>query len=126
MLKPKEKISMGARLWRLVAMIIIPMIIMVAFLIGILFWYSYQYNTILHNVSTASAFNQGFKDEVDLKMYYYVADSAYAEGKPVEEVENARKLAETLRKDTTEKNSLEAIESVRDLCKTLETENGRD
>ncbi len=115
-----KKITMGARLRRLVSMTLIPMVLVVAILIGILVWNSLRYDTILQNVTTASAFNQNFKNEVDLKMFYYVSDSAYADGKPVAEVENARELAEKLLADTTEKNSIEAIESVRDLCVTLE------
>ena len=45
-----------------------------------------RYNAILNNVTTASNFNQDFKDNVDLKMYYYVIDSQYSEGLPIEEV----------------------------------------
>ncbi len=116
----KQKLTMKARLNWLIAVIIIPMIIVLAILIGILLWYSYQYKTILQNVTAASEFNQDFKSEVDLKMFYYVSDSAYADGKPIEEVENAKELAEQLLEQTTEKKSIEAIESVRDLCVTLE------
>ncbi len=111
---------MSVRLRKLIAVIIIPMFMVVAILIGILVWSSYQYDTILKNVTAASAFNQDFKDEVDLKMFYYVSDSAYADGMPIDEVENARKLAEQLLDQTSEKKSIEAIESVRDLCVTLE------
>ena len=42
-------------------------------------------------------------------------------GKPIEEVESARELAERLLEQTTEKDSIDSIESVRDLCITLET-----
>ena len=96
------------------------MSIVIAILIGILCWYAYQYHTILHNVTSASAFNQDFKNEVDLKMFYYVSDSAYSVGKPIDEVENARLLAEELLKQTTDKKSIESIKSVRNLCLTLE------
>ena len=115
-----KKMTMGARIRRLVSMVIIPMTVGVITLLVMLIWYSRQYDTILQNVTKASAFNQNFKEEVDLKMFYYVSDSAYADGKPVEEVENARLLAEDLLEDTTEKNSIESIESVRNLCLTLE------
>lgn len=115
-----KKSTTGNMLRRLIAVTLIPMSIVVAVLIGVLCWYSIQYRTILQNVTAASAFSQNFKNDVDLKMFYYVSDSAYSEGKPVDEVEKARELADTLLSHTTQKKSIEAIESVRDLCVTLE------
>ena len=117
----KQKPTMSALLHRLIAVIFVPMSIVVAILIGILCWYSFQYRTLLQNVTAASAFNQNFKNDVDLKMFYYVSDSAYADGMPVEEVESARSLAEQLLEQTTQKDSIDSIESVRNLCITLET-----
>ena len=116
----KRKSNMSTMLARLITVIFIPMSIVITILIGILCWYAYQYHTILHNVTSASAFNQDFKNEVDLKMFYYVSDSAYSVGKPIDEVENARLLAEELLKKTTDKKSIESIKSVRNLCLTLE------
>ncbi|SEA04687.1 two-component system, sensor histidine kinase YesM [Pseudobutyrivibrio sp. ACV-2] len=116
----KRKSNMSIMLGRLITVIFIPMSIVIAILIGILCWYAYQYHTILHNVTSASAFNQDFKNEVDLKMFYYVSDSAYSVGKPIDEVENARLLAEELLKQTSDKKSIESIKSVRNLCLTLE------
>ncbi len=116
----KKKSSMSTMLKRLILVILVPMGIVIAILIGILCWYAYSYNTILQNVTSASAFNQDFKNVVDLKMFYYVSDSAYSDGKPIDEVESARKLAEHLLEKTTEKKSIESIESVRNLCVTLE------
>ena len=117
----KQKPTMSTMLRRLICVILVPMSIVITVLIGILCWNSFQYRTILQNVTAASAFNQDFKSDVDLKMFYYVSDSAYADGKPIEEVESARELAESLLKQTTEKDSIDSIESVRDLCITLET-----
>ena len=117
----RQKPTMSSLLHRLIAVIFVPMGIVIAILIGILCWYSFQYQTILQNVTAASAFNQNFKEDVDLKMFYYVSDSAYADGKPSEEVSSARDLAEQLLAQTTEKDSIDSIESVRDLCMTLET-----
>ena len=116
----KRKSNMSTMLARLITVIFIPMSIVITILMGILCWYAYQYHTILHNVTSASAFNQDFKNEVDLKMFYYVSDSAYSVGKPIDEVENARLLAEELLKKTTDKKSIESIKSVRNLCLTLE------
>ncbi|MBR5649094.1 sensor histidine kinase [Pseudobutyrivibrio sp.] len=116
----KKKTTTSHMLHKLITVILLPMSIVIAILIGILGWYSIQYRTILHNVTAASEFNQDFKNDIDLKMFYYVSDSAYSEGKPVDEVESARELADQLLKQTQEKASIDAIESVRDLCITLE------
>ncbi|MCR5580790.1 MAG: sensor histidine kinase [Pseudobutyrivibrio sp.] len=119
-LSRKQKSSMSSMLKRLITVILVPMSVVIAILIGILCWYSLRYKTMLQNVTLASAFNQDFKDDVDLKMFYYVSDSAYADGKPTSEVASARELAENLLDQTGEKDSIDAIESVRDLCVTLE------
>jgi two-component system sensor histidine kinase YesM len=116
----RKKTTTSNMLRKLIAVTLIPMSIVCALLIGVLCWYSIQYRTILQNVTAASAFSQNFKNDVDLKMFYYVSESAYSDGKPVDEVERARELADTLLSHTTQKKSIEAIESVRDLCLTLE------
>ena len=53
-------------------------------------------------------------------MFYYIVESAYSEGLPIEDVESAKEIAEKLLETTTESESVDAIESVRDLCVTLE------
>ena len=78
-----------------------------------------QYNAILNNVTTASDFNRNFKDDVDLKMYYFVIESQYSEGLPRKEVQSAELIARKLIDTTTEKDSLRAISSVLNLCHNL-------
>ncbi len=98
-----------------------PMIVIIAIAsIGIT--YALQYHAILNNVTAASDFNQNFKDDVDLKMYYYVINSQYSEGLPTEEVQSARAIAQKLIDTTTEKESLRAIRSVLNLCHNLEND----
>ena len=43
---------------------------MILVLFVILFTYVGKYADILHNVTTASEFDQDFKESIDLKMYY--------------------------------------------------------
>jgi len=119
-MKQNKKSTMSRHLSKLIMVILIPMVVVIALLIGILLWNTVRYQTILHNVTAASEFNQDFKDDIDLKMFYYVSESAYSEGLPISEVEAARELAEDLLSKSTEKKSIEAIESVRNLCITLE------
>ena len=78
------------------------------------------YAQMLHNVSTASEFNQEFKNNIDQKMYYYVIESKYSEGLPIQEVQAAKELAKSLSLTTTQKDSRQAITSVLDLCNNLE------
>jgi len=86
----------------------------------LLLGYNNHYGRLLYNVTTASEFNQEFKNTIDQKMYYYVIESRYSEGLPVEDVIAAQELAGDLLVSTTEKNSHQAISSVLDLCQTLE------
>ena len=46
-------------------------------------YYQLRYQHYMHNLTTASEFNQNFKEDIDLKMYYYVIGSKEAEGLPV-------------------------------------------
>ncbi len=81
--------------------------------------YNLRYSRISSNIVRASGFNQNFKEDVDLKMYYYVIQSDYAQGLPVEEVETAQALAQSLLDNTESKESLKAINSVLNLCANL-------
>ena len=82
--------------------------------------YNGQYAGLLYNVTTASEFNQDFKENIDLKMYYYVIESRYSEGLPIQEVQDAQALAKDLLDSTSQKDSLQAVTSVLDLCENLE------
>lgn len=82
--------------------------------------YNGQYRDLLYNVTTASEFNQDFKENIDLKMYYYVIESRYSEGLPIQEVQAAQALAKDLLRSTSQKDSLQAVTSVLDLCENLE------
>ena len=83
-------------------------------------YYQLRYQHYMHNLTTASEFNQNFKEDIDLKMYYYVIGSKEAEGLPMKEVGQAKKIAEDLISSTANKDSKQAITSVIDLCGNLE------
>ena len=111
---------MQSKLWKIILIVALPLMIVIIAIASIGTGYALQYNAILNNVTTASDFNQNFKDDVDLKMYYYVIDSQYSEGLPTGEVQFAKTIAKKLIDTTTEKNSLRAISSVLNLCHDLE------
>jgi len=114
------KIKMQSRLWNMIMLVSLPLMIVIIVLASVGIVYAFRYNAILNNVTMASDFNQNFKDDVDLKMYYYVIDSQYSVGLPLEEVQSAKRIAQKLNDTTTKKDSLRAISSVLSLCHNLE------
>jgi two-component system sensor histidine kinase YesM len=105
----------------MILIVALPLMIVIIAIASIGIVYALQYKTILNNVTTASDFNQNFKDDVDLKMYYYVIESQYSVGLPkvIEEVQSAETIARKLIDTTTEKDSLRAISYVLDQCRNL-------
>ncbi len=104
----------------MILIVALPLMIVIIALASFGIVYAFQYNAILNNVTTASDFNQNFKDDVDLKMYYYVIDSQYSVGLPIEEVQSAKTIAQKLIDTTTKRDSIRAISSVLNLCHNLE------
>lgn len=104
----------------LVIVFTISAVLILMTVLGLLTAYNNHYSGLLYNVTTASEFNQQFKENIDLKMYYYVIESQYSEGLPISEIKDAQVLAQNLLNTTTEKESRLAISSVLDLCKNLE------
>ena len=108
------------RLRGLVFTFVLLAVLILAAAFALLARYNNRYRNLLYNVTTASEFNQDFKTNIDLKMYYYVIESQYSDGLPLDEVHAAQRLAESLLSTTTEKDSRMAISSVLSLCRNLE------
>ncbi|MDP4093091.1 MAG: sensor histidine kinase [Bacillota bacterium] len=115
-----RKLTMQNKFWSMILMVAFPLMIVIITIAFIGVGYVLQYHAILNNVTTASDFNRNFKDDVDLKMYYYVIQSQYSVGLPLKEVQSAETTARKLTNTTTEKDSLRAISSVLNLCRNLE------
>ena len=116
----KKVYSIKGRLRHLVAAISIVLAVLLVSVLLMLGSYSGHYARLLHNVTTASEFNREFKNTIDQRMYYYVIESQYSQGLPIEEVRAAQTLAKSLIDTTSRKNSRQAITSVLDLCENLE------
>ena len=116
----KRRDSIESRMRRLVAAVCVFMAAILAVTLALVLVHNGQYEKLLYNVTTASDFNQDFKENIDLKMYYYVIESRYSEGLPIQEVQAAQALAKDLLDTTSQKDSLRAITSVLDLCENLE------
>ena len=112
--------TIRSQMGRLVLAVCIPLVIILVVMLSLMVVHTQLYTDLLHNVTTASEFNQDFKSNIDLKMYYYVTGSQYSEGLPIEEVQAAQDLARDLLDTTTNRDSRLAIASVLDLCQNLE------
>ncbi|MDE7011117.1 MAG: sensor histidine kinase [Oscillospiraceae bacterium] len=112
--------SIQSRMRRMVAIFCGFMAAILAVTLALVLAHNSQYEDLLYNVTTASEFNQDFKETIDLKMYYYVIESRYSEGLPIQEVQDAQALAKDLLSSTSQKDSLQAVTSVLDLCENLE------
>ncbi len=118
--RKEKKIKMQSSLWKMTLIVALPLMFVIIALAFSGIIYALQYNSILNNVTMASDFNQNFKDDVDLKMYYYVIDSQYSVGLPIDEVQSAKNIAQKLIDTTMKKDSLRAISSVQNLFNNLE------
>lgn len=118
-LKKLEQNSISGKLYGLILNIFLPMVLLAGIILFLLINYNVRYSSVTGNITTASRFNQDFKADVDLKMYYYVIGSS--DEIPIEEIQTARALAETLLANTTNPDSRKAINSVLGLCDSLTT-----
>lgn len=114
-----KRTSINGQLKNLILTLILPMSTIIIVIFVMFTGYNIRYANASGNIARASGFSQSFKDDIDLKMYYFATDSEYATGIPYEEVETALNLAKSLRKSTYNKDSQKAIDSVLNLCDTL-------
>ena len=115
--KQTDRNSISARLRDLILHLAVPLCLLSVFLLLVLLISSLSLSQVSRNISTASQFNQNFKDEVDLKMYLFVTGSD--EQLPWEEVQAAEQLATALLENTHSRESYRAANSVLDLCENL-------
>ncbi len=113
----KDKNSITGRMVSLGMTVFVPMLALALFVLFLLVVYNMQYSAVTRNITEASRFSQNFKDDVDLKMYYFVSGSS--DELPWEEVRTARELAESLLESSRNSESRHAISSVINLCDSL-------
>ncbi len=112
-----EANSIAGKLYGLILNLFIPVVLLAAVILVLLVSYNLRNAAVTGNITTASQFNQDFKADVDLKMYYYV--SGASQELPTGEISAARALAETLLSNTTNSDSRRAAGSVVGLCDSL-------
>lgn len=113
----EDPTAISSRIRKLIWSLAIPLCVLAVFILLVFLGYGLQYAQISSNISTASRFNQNFKDEVDLKMYYFVSGSS--DETPDDEVNTAEELATKLLADTRNRESRRAASSVLNLCVNL-------
>ena len=112
-----DKTSISSRLRALILQLAVPLSLLSLFVVLVFLLSSLSLAQVSRNISTASRFNQNFKDEVDLKMYYFVTGSD--DQLPWDEVQAAEDLATELLENTRSRESHRAATSVLDLCQNL-------
>jgi len=115
--------SIKGKIFRLISTLFLPMLVLAVAAILMLALYNIQYSHISSNIIKASSFNQNFKDEVDLKMYYFV--SGNSDEIPYREIEQAQALAESLLESTDTPESRRCMESVLDLIHSMYVSIGK-
>ena len=68
--------SIAGKLYGLILNIFVPMVLLAATILVMFIHYNVRYSSVTGNITTASRFNQNFKSDVDLKMYYYLIGSS--------------------------------------------------
>ena len=115
--KQPDHNSISSKLRQLILHLAIPFCALSVLVLTLFLVSGLQYAQVSNNISTASQFNQNFKDEVDLKMYSFVTGGD--DELPWDEVETAKELATTLLQNTRNRESHRAVNSVLDLCDNL-------
>ena len=113
----RDPAAISSRIRKLIWSLAIPLCVLAVFILLVFLIYSLRFAQISRNISTASLFNQNFKNEVDLKMYYFVSGSSGET--PDDEVNTAEELAAKLLADTRNRDSRRAASSVLNLCVNL-------
>ncbi len=99
--------------------IIIPLIMLVAITLGLLGYYAVKYNRLSRNETLGSKFSVDFKEDLDLKMYWFTIGSRFQKELPMKEVEDAIALGRDLQKTTYHKDSRKALNHMLDYCDNL-------
>lgn len=113
----RQNKSLNSRILSLITAVFVPMLLLSLSILFLLIVYNAQYDSISNNIVKTSTFNQDFKDDVDLKMYYFVSGSS--DELPYTEIEAAKNLAESLTRTTENPDSRRAISNVLNLCDSL-------
>lgn len=114
-----EQRTLHKKMQRFLMRLWIPMLLLVTVVLTVLGVYAVRYNRLSRNVTATSQFSLDFKKNLDLKMYYFSVESRLQTELPLEDVDEAVNLIESLKKTTAKKESKRALEHLRSYCDNL-------
>ena len=104
--------SLHQKLRYIMLSLALPLVLCMFAALGVFVCYAGQYRKVTHNVTIGSSFNLNFKETIDLKMYHYSVGSTQQKELPIEDVEEAVRIARSLKATTRYKNSRQALLNV--------------
>lgn len=113
------KKSLAEKLQHIILVLAMPLIGYIILEMVVFGIYVYRYGKITHNVNVSSTFSKDFKDNIDLKTYHYVVKSREQTELPIEDVDKALELANSLAETTEYKASCKSIRNVAAYCENL-------
>lgn len=118
-IKAFRKTSINKQLYKLLVIVIFPLLVMIATLLFMLVSFNQEYVTALQNANAASEFNNNFKDNLDLEMWYHVIYAKSEDELPWDEVEHAKQILQRMQKTTTLNENRWRIQSMLKMCNNL-------
>ncbi|MDE7311686.1 MAG: sensor histidine kinase [Eubacterium sp.] len=116
-----KNMSLYQKLRYIILSLALPLVACMVAVLGVFAYYAGQYSKITRNVTISSSFNLDFKENIDLKMYHYSVSSRQQEELPIEDVEEAIGIAQSLKATTSYKESRQALLNVLDYCENLKS-----
>lgn len=116
-----HRMRLHQKLRYIILSLALPLVCCMIAALGVFAYYAGQYRKVTHNVTISSSFNLNFKESIDLKMYYFAVSSRQQEELPVGDVEEAVRIAESLKATTSYKKSRQALLNVLDYCDNLKS-----
>lgn len=91
--KKYRNMSLYQKLRYIILGLALPLVFCMIAALGVFAYYAGQYRKVTHNVTISSSFNLNFKETIDLKMYHYSVSSREQAVLPIDDVEEAIKIA---------------------------------
>ncbi|MDR1532819.1 MAG: sensor histidine kinase [Clostridiales bacterium] len=115
----KTRISINKQLSQLLLSVCLPLLVMTASLLILLVSFNQEYTVALQNANTAAEFNNEFKHNLDLAMWYHVINAKSEAELPWGEVDHAVEVLNRLQKTTAQGDNRWRISSMLNMCGNL-------
>lgn len=115
----KPQRSINKQLNKLLRIVIIPLLVMLVVLLFMLASINQEYAAALQNANAAAEFNNNFKYDLDLAMWYHVINARTEDELPWDEVNRAMEVLNRLQETTTQSDNRWRIRSMMNMCNNL-------